>query len=83
LGRSLLVLTLSTSTRGVVMIYLLFFLIPMVALLVWAARLDWKPRRREISGHDANTAAYNVRQDAERKITGWSLNVTRREGRRS
>jgi Na+-transporting methylmalonyl-CoA/oxaloacetate decarboxylase gamma subunit len=79
----LLALTLSTSTRGVVMIYLLFLLIPIVALLAWAARLDWKRRRRGISGHDINTAAYTARQDAERKNTEWTLNVTRRPGRRS
>jgi hypothetical protein len=69
--------------RGVVMIYLLFFFIPIGALLVWAARVDWKRRRREISGHDINTAAYRTRQDAERKITELNLNATRREGRRS
>jgi hypothetical protein len=68
----LLALTLSASTRGVVMIYLLFFLVPIVALLAWAARLDWKRRRREISGHDINTATYNARQDAERKATEWT-----------
>ena len=57
------------------MIYLLFFLIPIVAVLVWAARLDWKRRRREITGHDINTGAYNVRQDAERKITEWNAGM--------
>jgi hypothetical protein len=65
------------------MIYLLLFLIPIVALLVWAVRVDWKRRRREITGHDINTAAYRTRQDAERKITELNLNQTRREGRRS
>lgn len=74
---------LSTSTWGVVMIYLLLFLTPIVALLGWAARLDWKRRRREITGHDVNTAVYRTRQDAERKITELNLNATRREGRRS
>jgi hypothetical protein len=78
----LLVLTLSTSTRGVMMIYLLFFLVPIGAVLAWAARVDWKRRRREISAHDINTAAYRTRQDAERKITELDLNATRREGRR-
>ena len=57
------------------MIYLLFFLIPIGAVLVWAVRLDWKRRRREISGHDINTAAYNVRQDAERKTTEWTAGM--------
>jgi len=75
-------LALSTSTRGAVMIYLLLLLTPIVALLAWAARLDWKRRRRESSGHDINTAAYTTRQDAERKITEWGLNVTPRRGRR-
>ena len=83
LGNSFARVTLSTSTRGVVMIYLLFFLIPIGALLAWAARVDWKRRRREISGHDINTAAYRTRQDAERKITELNLNATRREGRRN
>jgi len=65
------------------MVYLLLFLTPIVALLGWAVRLDWKRRRREITGHDINTAAYRSRQDAERKITELNLNATRREGRRS
>lgn len=65
------------------MVYLLLFLTPIVALLAWAARLDWKRRRRELTGHDLNTAAYRTRQDAERKITELNLNATRREGRRS
>ena len=54
------------------MIYPLFFLIPIVALLAWRARLDRKRRRREITGHDVNTAVYTVRQDAERKYTEWT-----------
>lgn len=57
------------------MIYLLFFLIPIGALLAWAARLDWKRRRREISGHDINTAAYTARQDAARKNTQWTIGL--------
>ena len=69
--------------QGVVMIYLLLFLAPIVALLVWAVRVDWKRRRREITGHDINTAAYRTRQDTEQKITELNLNATRREGRRS
>ena len=75
MGILLLVLTLSTSTRGVVMIYLLFFLIPIVALLTWTVRVDWKRRRREISAHDINKAAYAVRQDAERKNTEWNAGI--------
>jgi hypothetical protein len=57
------------------MIYLLLFLIPIAALLGWAARLDWQRRQREISGHDVNTAAYAVRQDAERKNTEWTIGL--------
>jgi len=72
LGIPLLTLTLSTAAGGVVMIYLLLFLIPIAALLAWAARLDRKRRRREITGHDVNTAVYTVRQDAERKNTEWT-----------
>ena len=68
----LLALTLSTSTRGVVMIYLLFLLIPIIALVAWAAAWGRKRRRREISGHDINTAAYTVRQDAQGKANKWN-----------
>jgi len=71
----LLTLMLSTATRGVVMIYLLLFLIPIVALLVWAARLDWKRRRREISGHDINMAAYTARRGGEGKATEWTAGM--------
>ena len=71
LGNAFARVMLSTSTGGVVMIYLLFFLVP-VALLAWAARVDWKRRRREISGHDINTAAYTVRQDAQGKANKWN-----------
>jgi hypothetical protein len=46
---------------------------PIAALPGWAARLDWKRRRRDIPGHDVNTAAYTVRQDAERKSTEWNF----------
>ena len=75
MGITLLMLTLSTCAGGVVMIYLLLFLIPIGALLAWAARLDWKRRRREITGHDVNTAVYTVRQDAERKNTEWTIGL--------
>ena len=75
MGLALLTLALSTSTGGVVMIYLLLFLIPVVALLAWAARLDRKRRRREITGHDINTAVYTVRQDAERRNTEWTAGM--------
>jgi hypothetical protein len=53
------------------MIYLLFFLIPIVALLAWAARLDWKRRRRENAVHDVRATELASRRDAERKTTEW------------
>jgi hypothetical protein len=53
------------------MMYLLLFLIPIVALLVWAVRMDWKRRRRENSVHDVRAAALGGRRDAERKTTEW------------
>jgi hypothetical protein len=53
------------------MIYLLLFLIPIVALLVWAARVDRKRRRRENQAHDIGTAARTARRDAQRKSTEW------------
>jgi hypothetical protein len=53
------------------MIYLLFFLIPFVALLVWAARVDQKRRRRENRVHDIRGAELAGRRDAERKSTEW------------
>ena len=67
--------TLSTATRGVVMIYLLLFLIPVVALLVWAARVDRKRRRRENSLHDINAAGLTARRDAQRKATEWTAGM--------
>jgi hypothetical protein len=53
------------------MIYLLFFLIPIVALLVWAVRVDRKRRRRENSVHDIGATELAARRDAERKSTEW------------
>jgi cytochrome c-type biogenesis protein CcmH/NrfF len=53
------------------MIYLLLFLIPIVALLVWAARVDRKRRRRETQAHDIGAAARTTRRDAQRKSTEW------------
>jgi hypothetical protein len=53
------------------MMYLLLFLIPIVALLVWAVRMDWKRRRRENSVHDIRAAELGGRRDAERKTTEW------------
>jgi hypothetical protein len=57
------------------MFYLLFFLIPMaallVALLVWAAKVDRKRRRGENAAHDVGAAARAVRRDAQRRSTEW------------
>ena len=36
------------------MIYLLFFLIPIVLLLAWGVMVDQKRRRRGNLGHDVN-----------------------------
>jgi hypothetical protein len=57
------------------MIYLLLLLIPIVALLIWAAKVDRKRRRRENAGHDVNAAARTVRRDAQRKSTEWGAGV--------
>jgi hypothetical protein len=54
------------------MIYLRFFLIPIVALLPWAACLDRTLRRCEITGHDVSRAVYTVQQDARPKNTEWA-----------
>jgi hypothetical protein len=53
------------------MMYLLLFLIPIAALLVWAARVDQKRRRRENSLHNIRAAELAGRRDAERKTTEW------------
>ena len=57
------------------MIYLLLLLIPVVTLLVWAARVDRKRRRRENSLHDINAARLTARQDAQRKATEWTAGI--------
>jgi HAMP domain-containing protein len=53
------------------MMYLLLFLAPIAALLVWAARVDRRRRRREDSVHDIRAAELTGRRDAERKTTEW------------
>jgi len=51
-------------------------LIPIVALpLPVQPGCPAQRRRREISGHDINAAAYTVRQDAERKNTEWTIGL--------
>jgi hypothetical protein len=49
------------------MIYLLFVLIPIAALLVWAAMFDWKRRRRGTPVPDIGAAVRANRLDAERR----------------
>ena len=57
------------------MFSLLLFLIPMVALLVallvWAAKVDRKRRRDDNAAHDVGAAARVVRRDAQRRATEW------------
>ena len=48
------------------MIYLPFLVIPIAALLAWAAMFDWKRRRRETAAPDIGAAARANRLDAER-----------------
>jgi hypothetical protein len=65
-----------TSTRGAMKIYLPFLLVPVAALLAWAAMSDWKWRRRETAAPDIGAAARATRLDAERRAQesssgGW------------
>ena len=60
---------------GSAMMYLLLFLIPVVALLAWATRVDRKRRWRENSSHDINAARLTVRRDAQRKATEWTAGM--------
>lgn len=53
------------------MMYLLLFLVPIVALLAWAARVNRKRRRREKSGHSVSAAARNAKRDSERRASEW------------
>ena len=57
------------------MLFLLFILIPIVVLVVWAARVDRKRRRSEISSHDVNAAARTERWDAQRKSSEWTAGM--------
>jgi hypothetical protein len=54
------------------MINLLFLLIPIAALLVWAAMYDRKRRRRGTPVPDIGAAARARRTDAERRAQEWS-----------
>ena len=57
------------------MVYLLFFLIPIVLLLACAVMVDRKRRRRGNPGHDVNVAARATRLDAERRTTEWGAGL--------
>jgi hypothetical protein len=57
------------------MIYLLLLLIPIVAMLIWAAKVDRKRRRRENTGHNVNAAARAAKRDAERRSTEWGAGM--------
>ena len=57
------------------MMYLLLLLIPIVALLAWAIRVDQKRRRRENSGHDVNAAARTAKRDAQRRSSEWGAGM--------
>lgn len=57
------------------MIYLLFFLIPIVLLLAWGVMVDPKRRRRGNLGHDVSVAARATRLDAERRTTEWGAGL--------
>jgi hypothetical protein len=57
------------------MYLLLLLLIPFVALLAWAARVDRKRRRGEDSGHDVNTAARTAKRDAQRRSSEWGAGM--------
>lgn len=57
------------------MIYLLFFLIPIVLLLAWGVIVDQQRRRRGNIGIDVKLAARTVRLDAERRTTKWGAGL--------
>lgn len=51
------------------MYYMLYFLIPLFVLLVWAVVYDW--RRRHAPSHDIESAAQTTRANADaRRATG-------------
>jgi cytochrome c-type biogenesis protein CcmH/NrfF len=57
------------------MIYLLLFLIPIVALLIWAAKVDRRRRRRENTGQDIHAAARTAKRDAQRRSSEWGAGM--------
>jgi hypothetical protein len=50
------------------MYYMLWFLIPLFVLLVWAVAYDW--RRRHASSHNIESAARRSRADADARRVG-------------
>ena len=50
------------------MYYMLWFLIPIFVLLVWAVVYDW--RRRRAPSHNIESAAQRTRADADARRVG-------------
>ncbi len=50
------------------MSFMLYLLIPLFALLVWAVAYDW--RRRHAPSHDIESSAQRTRADAEARRAG-------------
>ncbi len=50
------------------MYYMLYFLIPLFIVLVWAVVYDW--RRRHVPSHDIESAAGKTRADADARRVG-------------
>jgi cytochrome c-type biogenesis protein CcmH/NrfF len=57
------------------MIYLLLFLIPIAAVLIWAVKIDRRRRQREKTGHDVNAAARTAKRDAQRRSSEWGAGM--------
>jgi hypothetical protein len=51
--------------KEITMSALLIILIPVIALAVWAGRVDMKRRRAASTGHDPYSLACRAREDAE------------------
>ena len=50
------------------MLFMLWFLIPVFVLLVWAIAYDW--RRRHAPSHNTESAAQRTRADADARRVG-------------
>jgi hypothetical protein len=53
----------------IAMIVLVIFLVALVPLVVWAAMVDLKRRRRRMAGIDVETRAQALKASAEAKAT--------------